>query len=97
MALGWGQRFWACPEGKSTGALSRPHDSAEPRTPIEALLQSSRPLPVPPLRCSLFHSAERGTFSAYSNYVPLLSPATIPFRPVMLLLAFVLIIVSLLW
>ena len=35
--------------------------------------------------------------SAYSNYVPLLSLATISFRPIMLPLAFVLIIVSLLW
>ena len=77
--------------------MSRPRDSAEPRTPIEALPQPSRPLPVPLPHCSLFHSVERGTFSAYSNYVPLLSPATISFRPIMLPLAFVLIIVSLLW
>ena len=42
--------------------LSRPRNSAEPHTPTEAFLQSSRPLPVPPPCCSLFRSVECGVF-----------------------------------
>ena len=46
----------------SRPVLSRPCDSAEPHTPIEAFPQSSRPLPVPLPHCSLFCSVERGAF-----------------------------------
>ena len=51
-------------------ALSRPHDSTEPRIPIEAFPQSSRPLPVPPSCCSLFRSVERGTFPLIVTMFP---------------------------
>ena len=63
--------------------LSQPRDSTEPCTPIEALLQTSRPLVTPPPCYCLFRSLERWISSIYSNYVPLLSPATISFHPVM--------------
>ena len=77
--------------------VSRPRDSTESCTPAEALPQTSRPLVTPPPHYFLLCSLEHWISSAYSNYVPLLSPATISFHPVMLPLAFVLIIVSLLW
>ena len=53
--------------------VSRPHDSAEPCTPIEALLQSSRPLPTPPLRYSLFRSVEHSTFPLIVTMFPFTS------------------------
>ena len=77
--------------------MSQPCDSTEPHTPVEALLQTSRPLVTPPPRYCLLCSSEHWISSVYSNYAPFLSPATISFHPIMLSLAFVLIIVSLLW
>ena len=57
--------------GPKRGILSRPHDPAEPCTPVEAPPQSSS-LFVTPLPCyTLLRSMERSTLSAYSNYVPL--------------------------
>ena len=51
-------RYWS----SSWRYVSQPRDSTEPCTPMEAFLQSSRPLPVPPPCCSLFRSVEHGTF-----------------------------------
>ena len=75
--------------------LSRPCDSAESCTTLEAPLQSSSPFVIPPPRYSLLRPAECCTFLLLVTMSPL-SLATISFRPGMLPLAFVLIIVSLL-
>ena len=56
-----------------TMELSWPRDSAEPRTPIEALPQSSRPLPTPPLHYSLFCSMEHGAFPLIVTMFPFTS------------------------
>ena len=53
--------------------VSQPCDSAEPCTPIEALPQSSRLLPTPPLCYSLFRSVERGTFLLIVTMFPFTS------------------------
>ena len=44
--------------GPKRGILSRPHDPAEPRTPVEAPLQSSSLFVTPPLCYTLLRSAE---------------------------------------
>ncbi|KIM50453.1 hypothetical protein SCLCIDRAFT_34277 [Scleroderma citrinum Foug A] len=54
-----------------SGFLSRPHDPAEPHTPVEAPPQSSSPFVIPPPCYTLLRSTERSSLSAYSNYVPL--------------------------
>ena len=59
--------------GPKRGILSQPRDSAEPHTPIEALPQSSRPLPTPPPRYSLFCSAEHGVFPLIVTMFPFTS------------------------
>ena len=62
--------FW---RGLILQLLSRPCDSTEPCTPIEALPQSSRPLPTPPPRYSLFHSVEHGAFPLIVTMFPFTS------------------------
>ena len=82
--------------GPKEGILSRPRDPVEPRTPLEAPPHSSCPFVTPPPRYSLLCSMEHCTSSVYSIYVPLCPRLLFPSHPSMLLLAFVLIIVSLL-
>ena len=81
---------------KNMTLLPQPHDSAEPRTNLEAPPQSSSPFVTPLLHHSLLCSVECCTSSVYSNYVPLCLQLLFPSIPVWLPLAFVLIIVSLL-
>ena len=76
--------------------VSRPRDSTEPHTNLEAPLQPSSPFVTPLLCHSLLCSVEHCTSSVYSNYVPLCLRLLFPSVLVCLPLTFVLIIVSLL-